>query len=43
MRKGTPRLTLAPHSQGAKAKQSYVLKVKMNGGIAQSGRECKAL
>ena len=40
---GHATLTLAPHSQGAKAKQSYVFKVKMMGGIAQSGRECKAL
>jgi hypothetical protein len=40
---GHATLTLAPHSQGAKAKQSYVIKVKMMGGIAQSGRECKAL
>ncbi len=40
---GHATLTLAPHAQGPKAKQSYVLKVKMMGGIAQSGRECKAL
>ena len=40
---GHATLTLAPHSQGAKAKQSYVLKVKMMGGIAQASRECKVL
>jgi hypothetical protein len=40
---GHATLTLAPHAQGARAKQSYVLKVKMMGGIAQAGRECKAL
>jgi hypothetical protein len=40
---GHATLTLAPHAQGAKAKQAYVLKVKSMGGIAQSSRECKAL
>jgi hypothetical protein len=40
---GHKTLTLAPHSKGPKAKQSYVLKVKSMGGIAQASRECKVL
>ena len=40
---GHATLTLAAHSQGPKAKQSYVLKVKMMGGIAQASCECKVL
>ena len=38
---GQATLILAPHSRGAAAKKSYVLKVKMLGGMAQSSRECR--
>jgi hypothetical protein len=34
-------LVLAPKSRGAAAKKSYVLKVKMLGGITQSTRKCR--
>lgn len=40
---GHATLILAPHSRGAAAKKSYVLKVKMLGGMAQSSRECRVL
>jgi hypothetical protein len=38
---GQATLILAPHSRGAAASKSYVLKVKMLGGMAQSSRECR--
>jgi hypothetical protein len=38
---GHATLELAPKSRGAAAKKSYVLKVKMLGGITQSTRECR--
>jgi hypothetical protein len=38
---GRATITLAPKSRGAAAKQSYVLKLKMLGGITQSTRECE--
>jgi hypothetical protein len=38
---GHATLVLAPKSRGAAAKKSYVLKVKMLGGITQSTRECR--
>jgi hypothetical protein len=38
---GRATLELAPKSRGAAAKKSYVLKVKMLGGITQSTRECR--
>jgi hypothetical protein len=41
--KGHKTLVLAPKSKGAAAKQAYVLKVRMIGGIAQVSRECKSL
>jgi hypothetical protein len=40
---GQATLILAPHSRGAAARKSYVLKVKMLGGMAQSSRECRVL
>jgi hypothetical protein len=39
--RGHKTLTLAPKSKGTAAKQAYVLKVKMMGGMAQVSRECK--
>jgi hypothetical protein len=38
---GHATMILAPKSRGAAAKNSYVLKVKMLGGMAQSSRECR--
>jgi hypothetical protein len=35
-------LVLAPKSQGAAAKKSYTMRVKMIGGSSQSTRECRA-
>jgi hypothetical protein len=40
---GHATLVLAPKSRGAAAKKTYVLKVKMLGGITQSTRECKVM
>ena len=34
-------MTLAPHAQGAKAKQSYVVRVHVMGGMAQMSRTCR--
>ena len=39
---GRGTLVLAPKSQGAAAKKSYTMKVKMTGGSSQSTRECRA-
>ena len=39
---GRGTLVLAPKSQGAAAKKSYTMKVKMIGGSSQSTRECRA-
>ena len=38
---GHATMILAPKSKGAAAKKSYVMKVKMMGGMAQSSRECR--
>jgi gas vesicle protein len=38
---GHATMILAPKSGGAAAKKSYVMKVKMMGGMAQSSRECR--
>lgn len=38
---GHASMILAPKSRGARAKDTYVLKVKMLGGITQSTRECR--
>jgi hypothetical protein len=38
---GRGTIVLAPKSQGAAAKMSYAMKVKMIGGSSQSARECK--
>ena len=38
---GHASMILAPKSDGAAAKKSYALKVKMLGGMAQSSRECR--
>jgi hypothetical protein len=38
---GHATMILAPKSRGAAAKQSYAMKVKMLGGMAQSSRECR--
>ena len=38
---GNATLVLAPKSKGAAAKNSYAIKVKMLGGMAQSSRECR--
>ena len=38
---GHATMILAPKSSGAAAKKSYVMKVKMMGGMAQSSRECR--
>ena len=38
---GHATLILAPKSKGAAAKKTYVMKVKMMGGMAQSSRECR--
>jgi len=38
---GHATLILAPKSAGAAAKKSYVLKVKLLGGMAQSARACR--
>ena len=38
---GHATIVLAPKSGGAAAKKSYVMKVKMMGGMAQSSRECR--
>lgn len=39
---GRGTLVLSPKSQGAAAKKSYTMKVKMTGGSSQSTRECRA-
>ena len=39
---GRGTLVLAPKSQGAAAKKSYTMRVKMIGGSSQSTRECRA-
>ncbi len=36
-------MTLAPKSKGAKAKQSYVVRVKVKGGMVQMSRDCRYL
>ena len=38
---GHTTMTLAPKSDGAAAKKSYALRVRMLGGMAQSTRECR--
>jgi len=40
---GHSTLTLPGNTRGKPVKESYVLKVKMLGGMAQSTRECKAM
>jgi hypothetical protein len=36
-------MTLGPAGSGAAAKQTYTMRVKAEGGIAQVSRDCKAL
>lgn len=36
-------IRLAPKSQGAKAKGTWTIPVKMTGGSSQSARECRAI
>jgi hypothetical protein len=36
-------MTLAPKSQGAKAKRSYAVRIHEAGGMAQTSRQCKFL
>jgi hypothetical protein len=36
-------MTLAPHAQGKKSKQTFAVRIHENGGMAQVSRDCKFL